>query len=135
MLHIALQAHNSKHSCLAVELLVSKGLVQDGWNKEEKMAVDYLTGSNDKRAEILMDFYIKDMKELSEEELKAAMDRRDKWLEEKALEKVSEEHGEDQNDTGKSGKKLEASEPSKQGCPGSAEAAEVLSKQLPDEVK
>jgi len=117
LLHLAMQEDPSERSYKAVKYLVSKDLVDDNWNDDEKMAIDYLT-KHDQRAEELIEFFVKRMEKLSEEELQAAKAGEDGWLEEKALEKkeAPEEKGPEELSVGQ--KNTHQSEPAEEKCTG-----------------
>ena len=131
-LHLAMQEDFSEQSHEAVKYLISKDLLDDNLNDDEKMAADYLTRSNDKRAEALMDFFITRMEKMREE-FQAAPAKEYGWLEEKAFEekdalqekelrdlRASQENTHNMSDTKRTG-----CEPSEQDCLGSDEAAQV----------
>lgn len=117
LLHLAMQEDPSERSYKAVKYLVSKDLVDDNWNDDEKMAIDYLT-KHDERAEELIEFFVQRMEKLSEEELQAAKAGEDGWLEEKALEKKEalEEKGPEELSVGQ--KNTHQSEPAEEKCTG-----------------
>lgn len=129
LLHLALQEQDCQSSCQAVEFLVSKGLLEDNWNVHKMMAVDYLTESDDRQAEILMSFFINGMEEMRKDELQAATDREDMWFEE-----CLEDHGEILESAETLGKNLTSSEPSERNRPGPNEAGQVQSENSSNKV-
>ena len=81
-LHLALWASKSKHCLPAVQNLIDKGLVQDNWNTDEHVAVDYLATHNIQCAEPLINFFIKRMKIMTPGAARAAAEKIKKfqWL-------------------------------------------------------
>ena len=75
LLHLALDANNSEYSVSAVKILAKKGLVLDGWNTHQHMAVDNLSSHNIKCAELLIDFFITRMTGITKEAEMPPVDR------------------------------------------------------------